>query len=100
MFGLDGYRYRVALNRAAQFFDRIETQLRQVFRAADLAPNAATRLSPSSAAHLLASLIEGRVLQFIRSDFKLLPTHRLTEQLTLISQALNEPSTVSDQAAP
>ena len=86
--------------RASQFFDRIETQLRQVFREADLAPNTATRLSPSSAAHLLASLIEGRVLQFIRSDFNLLPTHRLTEQLALIGEALSERSTDIDQVAP
>jgi hypothetical protein len=74
--------------------------LRQVFRAADLAPSAAKTLSPASAAHLLASLIEGRVLQFVRSDFTLLPTHRLTEQLTLISQALDGSNAALDQAAP
>ncbi len=86
--------------RASQFFDRIETQLRQVFREADLAPNAASRLSPSSTAHLLCSLIEGRVLQFVRSDFKILPTHRLSEHLTVIRQVLSEPPTNIDQAAP
>ena len=86
--------------RASQFFERIETQLRQVFREADLAPSAAKTLSPASAAHLLASLIEGRVLQFVRSDFTLLPTHRLTEQLTLISHALDGSNAALDQAAP
>ena len=86
--------------RASQFFDRIETQLRQVFREADLAPNTASRLSPSSTAHLLCSLIEGRVLQFVRSDFKILPTHRLSEHLTVIRQVLSEPPTNIDQAAP
>ena len=86
--------------RASQFFERIETQLRQVFREADLAPSAARTLSPASAAHLLASLIEGRVLQFVRSDFTLLPTHRLTEQLGLISQALGGSTAAQDQTAP
>jgi TetR/AcrR family transcriptional regulator len=86
--------------RASQFFERIETQLRQVFREADLAPNAAPSLSPGSAAHLLACLIEGRVLQFVRSDFTLLPTHRLPEHLSLISQALSEPTATMNQAAP
>ena len=86
--------------RASQFFERIETQLRQVFREAHLAPNAAPSLSPGSAAHLLACLIEGRVLQFVRSDFTLLPTHRLPEHLSLISQALSEPTATMNQAAP
>jgi TetR/AcrR family transcriptional regulator len=74
--------------------------LRQVFREADLAPSAARTLSPASAAHLLASLIEGRVLQFVRSDFTLLPTHRLTEQLGLISHALGGSTAAQDQTAP
>lgn len=57
--------------RMAQFFNRLETQLKQILREAKLAD--ATKQSAADSAHLLLVYLEGRIAQFIRSDFSLSP---------------------------
>jgi TetR/AcrR family transcriptional regulator len=55
--------------RVQQFFERIELQLRQILREAQLRQDAALRTSAESAAALLTAFIEGRMQQFLRSRF-------------------------------
>ncbi|MBL4820792.1 MAG: nucleoid occlusion factor SlmA [Gammaproteobacteria bacterium] len=59
--------------RVAQIFDRIESQLKQVLREAQIRENLKTTISPSIMANLLLSSCEGRLNQFVRSDFKRSP---------------------------
>ena len=59
--------------RVAQIFDRIESQLKQVLREAQIRENLKTTISPSIMANLLLSGCEGRLNQFVRSDFKRSP---------------------------
>jgi TetR/AcrR family transcriptional regulator len=54
--------------RISQFYDRIETQLRQILREAGAAGGSS--LPPNEAARLFLAFCEGRIAQFVRSDFK------------------------------
>lgn len=54
--------------RIAQFYDRIETQLRQILREGEAAGGA--RLPVNEAARLLLAFAEGRIAQFVRSEYK------------------------------
>lgn len=60
--------------RMRQLFDRLETQLRQILREWALTRVPAPRLTTAVAANLLLSVAEGRINQFVRSEFRSLPT--------------------------
>ncbi len=60
--------------RIAQFFERVETQLRQVIREAELREGVRPILSVAMAANLLSIYVDGRIAQFVRSEFRQLPT--------------------------
>jgi TetR/AcrR family transcriptional regulator len=55
--------------RVQQFFERIELQLRQILREAQMREDASLRTSPEAAAALLTAFVEGRMQQFLRSRF-------------------------------
>jgi TetR/AcrR family transcriptional regulator len=68
-------------SRAAQFFDRFETQLRQVLRdARQHDPSLMPPGSVSSLANLLMAVAEGRMGQFSRSGFSRSPVEGWNEQ--------------------
>jgi TetR/AcrR family transcriptional regulator len=56
-------------DRVQQFFERIDVQLRQILREAQLRQDARLHVSPESAAALLTAFVEGRMQQFLRSRF-------------------------------
>jgi TetR/AcrR family transcriptional regulator len=60
--------------RVVQFFERLETQFRQILREANLeqGPRAAGSIE-ATASHMLA-FVEGRMCQFVRSTFTKMPT--------------------------
>ena len=60
--------------RVTQLFDRIEAQLRQIIREMPLRGEQKTSTNPIVAANLLLSLVEGRIGQYVRSDFERKPT--------------------------
>lgn len=66
--------------RVVQFFDRVETQLKQVLREAELREGLRPVLTVSESANLLMSCAEGRMLQFVRSGFKRPPTQHWRDQ--------------------
>ena len=55
--------------RVQQFFERIDLQLRQILREAELRQDADLRATPEAAAALLTAYIEGRMQQYLRSRF-------------------------------
>ena len=73
------------LTRMNQFFDRVESQLRQSLRAAAEAAGSATPTVDSNAqASILTAFAVGRLQRFARSGFKRSPTEHLDVALRLL----------------
>ena len=70
--------------RVRELFDRLEAEIRQVLRDAE-SPG---RLAPTNAANLLLSYAEGRIAQFVRSDFRTPPTGQLNHHWPALQAAL------------
>jgi TetR/AcrR family transcriptional regulator len=68
--------------RISQFYDRVETQLRQILREGEATNGGKTPVNDS--ARLFLALIEGRIAQFVRSDFKQLPAEGWDKQWALL----------------
>lgn len=88
---LTGETERLRL-RIAQFFDRVETQLRQILREAEIREGLRTQLPIVAAANLMIALVDGKIVEFVRSGFKRNPMDSWQEQWQLIAQGLMEPS--------
>ena len=72
--------------RMNQFFDRIESSLRQVLRAAAEANGSATPTVEANAkASVLVSFIIGRLQRYARSGFKRMPSEQLDAALRMLS---------------
>jgi TetR/AcrR family transcriptional regulator len=74
--------------RVSQLFDRLEMQLRQVLREGVLNPQAPLVVDVNAAANLLLAVLEGRVRQFVRSNFKQAPTTQWDAQWSLLQESL------------
>ncbi|MBU2884581.1 nucleoid occlusion factor SlmA [Gilvimarinus agarilyticus] len=74
--------------RVAQLFERIETQLKQVIREAELREGLRPNLPLSAAANLLIALVDGRITQFVRSEFKRAPTEHWQDQWQVVAAVL------------
>lgn len=72
--------------RIEQFFDRIETQLKQILREAELREGVHPQLPIAAAANLLIALVDGRIAEFVRTGFRRRPTEHWQEQWQLIAQ--------------
>ena len=81
--------------RVAQIFDRIESQLKQILREAQIREGLRTNVSPSILANILLSYCEGRMNQYVRSDYKRSPLENWDEQWEYLSINLFEPGTGS-----
>lgn len=78
--------------RIAQFFDRIETQFKQILREAELREGLHPQLPIAAAANLLMALIDGRIVEFVRSEFRRVPTIYWQEQWHLLAQGFLIPN--------
>lgn len=74
--------------RVGQFFERLETQLRQILREAELREGNSPAMSVNASANLLLVAAEGRLSQFVRSDFTRLPTDGWDEQWEALRRAI------------
>ena len=74
--------------RIHQLFERLETQLKQILREAELREGRRPSLPASAAANLLLAAAEGRISQYVRSDFRRRPTEHWEEQWALLSAQL------------
>jgi len=73
--------------RVSQFFDKVETQIKQVHRDDAIKENRST-VESAAYAKFLTTLIEGRLQQFVRSQFKYLPMDNWDVQWTLVLKAM------------
>ncbi|TDO95881.1 nucleoid occlusion factor SlmA [Marinomonas balearica] len=74
--------------RIAQLFDRIETQLKQIIRESDLKQGLRPNMGIAPCANFLVSLLEGKIRQYVRSEFKNKPLKMWKEQWTVLAQNL------------
>jgi len=77
--------------RIQQFFDRLESQLKQVLRDAEFKQGKRTHASVSASANMLMAMAEGRIAQFVRSGFRNPPTAGWQEQWSVIAQGIFRP---------
>ena len=77
--------------RISRFYDRIESQLKQVLREAQIRENLRPSASPAAVANLLLASTEGRLLQFVRSEFKNSPLENWDIQWNFLSKNLLMP---------
>jgi TetR/AcrR family transcriptional regulator len=74
------------VTRMNQFFDRIESQLRQCLRgAAELAGSVTPTVDANAQASVLTSFAVGRLQRYARSGFKRMPTEHLDAALALMA---------------
>lgn len=85
--GLAGEKPKMR-QRAAQFFSRLETELRQVLREAEIREQKKLSLTGASGASLLSLNIEGRIHQFVRTEFKVTPTQGWSGHWPVLAGAL------------
>lgn len=80
--------------RAGQFFERVETEFRSLFRAAELVSSGGRGKVPASqAAALIVAVIEGRLSRFSRVAFRTPPTLGWDLEWPLLATALVRGST-------
>ncbi len=81
--------------RIAQLLNRVESQLKQVLREAQIRENLKPGVSPTALANLLLAACEGRMAQFVRSEFKKSPLENWDIQWEFLSRNLLAPYTAS-----
>jgi len=74
--------------QVSQIHERMEMQLRQVLREAELKEGLRTQATATVTAAMLQAYLEGRISQYVRSDFRLLPTRDWPEQWPLLRGGL------------
>ena len=75
-------------SRMHQLLNRLETQLRQVLREHNAGLIQMPTLQINPAANLLMAFAEGKILQFVRSDFTELPTKDWEVHWGMLNQTL------------
>lgn len=74
--------------RIGQFYDRIETQFKQVLREGELAGRLPAGAPAAAMAGLLVAAAHGRMAQFVRSGFKRSPLELWEQQWPLLARGL------------
>lgn len=73
--------------RVVQFFDRLETQIKQILREAELREGLRCALTISATVNLWLAHIEGKIAQFVRSQFRQSPTTDWPAQWSFLASA-------------
>ena len=74
--------------RVSQFFDRFETQLKQILREGEQIADLGLRASVAAIANLLMAVVEGRMTQFSRSGFEHSPIESWEQQWQALQAGL------------
>jgi TetR/AcrR family transcriptional regulator len=74
--------------QVSQIFERLETQLKQLMREAEAREGLRTQQTTTATANLLLAYTEGKISQYIRTDFKRLPTEDWADQWLLLKKNL------------
>ena len=72
--------------RVATLYDRLETQIKQILREAELREGLRTKLSAAQSANLIMAFADGKISQFVRSEFKRMPTEWWREQWVILGE--------------
>jgi TetR/AcrR family transcriptional regulator len=75
--------------RVSQFFDRLETQFRQILREREMSLTEAGGRPVNETANLLTTLVEGHMQQFVRSGFRHSPLNGWEQQWRLMANLLS-----------
>jgi len=86
--------------RISQLFDRLEAQLKQILREAQIREGLKPPVSPAVLASLLLAAAEGRLSQFVRSEFRRKPTEHWPEQWAYLETNLLVPFTKASPYTP
>ncbi len=81
--------------RVAQIFDRVESQLKQVLREAQIREGIQPSIPPSALANLLLAWCEGRMNEYVRSEFKRSPLENWESQWAYLKMNLLVPATAA-----
>lgn len=84
--------------RVAQFFDRLEIQLKQILRDGEIHQGIRPCIPIAIAANLLIATTEGRICQFVRSEFKRKPTENWQDQWPVLVEGFFKPTLPSSAA--
>ncbi len=76
------------LARINQLFDRLDTQLKQVMRERRLYEGEGFAEDETVLANLLLAYVEGRINQYVRSQFRIKPTHHFDSHWQLLQPQL------------
>ncbi|HCH33519.1 MAG TPA: nucleoid occlusion factor SlmA [Oceanospirillaceae bacterium] len=82
-----GEKERLATN-VSQLFDKLEAQLKQILREAEMREGLRTQDTPTVTASMIMALAEGRIRQFSRTDFRHKPTQDWASQWSVLSPSL------------
>ena len=74
--------------RASQFFERLETQVRQALKEGEIRQGLRPRTSAARGADYVLVFIEGRIQRFVRSSFTRLPSTDFDESWSLIAEGV------------
>jgi TetR/AcrR family transcriptional regulator len=74
--------------RVAQFYERFETQLRQILREAEIRNDRESTVEVNVAANLMLSIVEGKISQYVRSNFQKPPTSHWPEQWQVLRRSI------------
>jgi TetR/AcrR family transcriptional regulator len=72
--------------RVVQIYERIETQLKQILREAEISEN--LRIPVVETAALLLAVVEGSIARYVRSDFQSSPVAGWEKQWLVLRQSL------------
>ena len=72
--------------RVSQFYERLETQIKQVLREGEMNNELVLTTPVQAQANLLLAVVEGRIIQFVRSGFKRSPIENWNSQWTLLTR--------------
>lgn len=71
--------------RVSQFYERLETQIKQVLREGEMNNELTLTVPVQAQANLLLAIVEGRIVQYVRSNFKRSPVESWNHQWALAS---------------
>ncbi|MFT5210611.1 MAG: TetR/AcrR family transcriptional regulator [Flavobacterium sp.] len=74
--------------RVGQFFDRFETQLKQILREAEIRGANQATIDIASGANLMLACVEGKISQYVRSDFSRYPTDGWDDQWRVMQKSI------------
>lgn len=77
-------------SRIDQFYDRLETQLKQVLREGEMNAELSPGLPVGPTANLLLAIIEGRINQYVRSGFRRSPQEMWEDEWSLLEMLLQK----------